>query len=282
MIAWAITFLAAALLILAIFFGSSSIVPDIWTALFFILLAAVASIIASVVGLGGGLVIVPVLVVLGLSPSVAAFSSLAATMSNATASSLIYAKQKRIEYWEALKLGLLAIPGSILGAVLSKDADPSIYGLLLAPILISAAVYVYIRPYLRTQPHPGTSVLLALSAATSFFAGVVSSYFGIGGGVVFVPLLVLLSGMSIMRAAPTSILALLFTSIAGIATHGILGDTDAILALLLSGGGLIGGMVGAKISLSVGEKYLRALVVITMVVAGISPIWNTLTSDNNT
>lgn len=274
MIQWIVIPVAMGLLVLAALFGGSTLIPDAQTAVFFVLLAAAASALASVVGLGGGLVIIPILIFLGLSPPVAAFSSLAATMSNAAASSMVYAKQRRIEYKEALKLGLMAIPGSILGAVLSRSAEVGSFSILLAAILISAGAYVYIRPRLRNRPHPGTPIFLTLSAGTSFLAGVVSSYFGIGGGVVFVPLLVILSGMSVMRAAPTSILALLLTSTAGIATHGILGDTDAILALLLSAGGLLGGMVGAKLSRGVGEKYTKLLVMATMTAAAITLIWN--------
>ena len=279
MIQWIIILLVIGLLILAALFGGSALVPDVQTAVFFVFLATAASTLASIAGLGGGLVIIPILIFLGLSPPVAAFGSLAATMSNATASSLIYGRQRRIEYKEALKLGMIAIPGSILGAILSKDAEVGSYSILLATILISAGIYVYIRPRLRSRPHPGAPIFLTLSAGTSFLAGLVSSYFGIGGGVVFVPLLVMLYGMSVMRAAPTSIMALLLTSIAGITTHGVLGNTDAILALLLSAGGLLGGMTGAKLSLEVGEKYARVLVMATMTVTAIMMIWNSAAPD---
>ncbi|MYB47639.1 MAG: sulfite exporter TauE/SafE family protein [Cenarchaeum sp. SB0662_bin_33] len=279
MIQWIIISVAMGLLVLATILGGSTLVPDVQTAIFFVLLAVAACALASIVGLGGGLVIVPVLIFLGLSPPIAAFSSLAATMSNATASSMVYAKQRRIEYKEAVKLGLMAIPGSVLGAALSKDAGVDLYSVLLAGILISAGVYVYIRPRLRNRPHPGTFIFLSISVGVSFFAGVVSSYFGIGGGVIFVPLLVILSGMSVMRAAPTSIMALLLTSVAGIVTHGVLGDTAAILALLLSAGGLLGGMAGAKLSREVGERYTRILVLVTMIAAAITLIWNSSALD---
>ena len=140
----------------------------------------------------------------------------------------------------------MAAPGSILGAVLASGAEPGIFGVLLAAALIVAAAYVFIRPRLSSRPTSNTQAVAVLSVAASFFAGIVSSYFGIGGGVVFVPLLVVMLGMSMMRAAPTSMFALLVTSAAGVAMHALLGHTDAVLALLLSAGGLLGGLAGGS------------------------------------
>ena len=78
------------------------------------------------IGLGGGIVVVPVLTFLGFSPQLAASNSLFAAFSNAIASTISYTKQKRIEYSLGLKLGLLSIPGTILGAFISVDITSTI------------------------------------------------------------------------------------------------------------------------------------------------------------
>jgi Predicted permeases len=94
--------------------------------LWLILLGFTAGILGSMVGLGGGIIVVPVLTFLGFSPTAAASNSLFAALSNAVASTISYSKQKRIEFSLGLKLGLLTIPGTILGAIISTDVAPEI------------------------------------------------------------------------------------------------------------------------------------------------------------
>lgn len=255
--------LAASAIVLGIY-GESATVSDAWTYAGMLALSAGAAAVASTVGLGGGLIIVPVLLFMGVSPTVAASVSLAATLANAAGSTASYARQARIDYRVGIRIGAIAAPGSILGAVFSSGAEPGIFGVLLAAALIAAAAYVFIRPNLSSRSISHTQAVVVLSVAASFFAGMVSSYFGIGGGVVFVPLLVVMLGMSMMRAAPTSMFALLVTSSVGVAAHALLGHTDAVLALLLSAGGLLGGMAGARISAVMGEKYLRVTAAVLM------------------
>lgn len=255
-------------------YGAPAAVSGAWTYAGMLALAAGASTVASMVGLGGGLIIVPVLLFMGISPPVAASVSLAATLANAAGSTASYARQARIDYRVGIRIGVMATPGSISGAVLSSGAEPGIFGVLLAAALVAAAAYVFIRPRLSSRSPSHMQAVAILSAAASFFAGMVSSYFGIGGGVVFVPLLVVLLGMSMMRAAPTSMFALLMTSAAGVAMHALLGHTDAVLALLLSAGGLLGGLAGARISAIMRERYLRATAAVLMAAAAGKLVWD--------
>jgi len=83
--------------------------------LWLIPLGFVAGILGSIIGLGGGIIIVPVLTFMGFSPTLAVSNSLFAVFSNSVASTTMYAKQKRIELSLGWKLGLMAVPGTILG-----------------------------------------------------------------------------------------------------------------------------------------------------------------------
>ena len=279
---WTVPVAAIAVLLVLSAVLASSGVPDelsgAWTLPGMVVLAASASILASMVGLGGGLIIVPVLVFLGLSPQVAASNSLAATLANAAGSSAMYAQQKRIDYHKALRLGLMAVPGSVLGAVVLAGTEPGIFGLLLAAVLVAASVYIFLRHRMGGRPASEGRAVVILSAASSVLAGVISSFFGVGGGVVFVPLMVVVLGMSMMRAAPTSMFALLLTSVAGLATHGVLGHADLLLASLLSAGALAGGVAGARLSLVIGERYLRVLAAAVMVAVALKLVWDAVGS----
>ena len=83
--------------------------------LWLIPLGFIAGILGSIVGFGGGTIIVPILTFVGASPTLAASNSLFAAFSNSVASTAMYAKQKRIELSLGWKLGLMAVPGTILG-----------------------------------------------------------------------------------------------------------------------------------------------------------------------
>ena len=119
--------------------------------LWLIPLGFVAGLLGSIIGLGGGIIIVPVLTFLGFPPTAAASNSLFAAFSNAVASSLSYAKQKRIEYSIGLKLGLLSVPGSVLGAFISADITPSLFKILFGIILISASIYIFSKRKIRIK-----------------------------------------------------------------------------------------------------------------------------------
>ena len=106
--------------------------------LWLIPLGFAAGVLGSIIGLGGGIIAVPVMTFAGFPPTLAASNSLFAAFSNAVASTATYAKQKRIEYGIGLKLGLMCIPGTILGAFVSDGMTPVVFQILFALILVSS------------------------------------------------------------------------------------------------------------------------------------------------
>ena len=113
--------------------------------LWFVLLGFAAGVLGSMIGLGGGIIVVPVLTFLGFSPTAAASNSLFAALSNAAASTISYSKQKRIDFSLGIKFGLLSIPGTVLGAVVSTDVAPEIFKILFGFVLIASSVYIFLR-----------------------------------------------------------------------------------------------------------------------------------------
>ena len=237
--------------------------------LWLIPLGFAAGILGSMIGLGGGIIVVPVLTFLGFPPTLAASNSLFAAFSNAVASTFSYSRQKRIEYSLGLKLGLLSIPGTVLGAYVSSDVAPAIFKVLFGLVLVSSAVYIFLRKKIETKEKTLSKQMIVFAIGASFFAGIISSFFGIGGGTVFVPLMVVGMGMTMKKAAPTSQFILLFASLSGITVHSILGHPDFMQAGLLAIGAFIGGLVGARLSLDIKERYLQFLVSSIIILAAI-------------
>ena len=246
--------------------------------LWLILLGFAGGILGSMIGLGGGIIVVPVLTFLGFSPTAAASNSLFAALSNAVASTISYSKQKRIEYPLGLKLGLLSVPGTILGAVISSDVAPDIFKVLFGLVLIASAAYIFLRRNLESKQKTISKQMMIFAIGASFFAGIISSFFGIGGGIIFVPLMVAGMGMAMKRAAPTSQLILLFASLSGVITHSLLGHPDFTQAGLLAIGSFVGGLVGARLSIDIKERYLQILVSVVILIAAAKLFYDSATS----
>jgi hypothetical protein len=237
--------------------------------LWLIPLGFVAGVVGSIVGLGGGIVIVPILTLLGIPHTLASSSSLFAAFSNSVASTTSYAKQKRIDYKIGLRLGLMSVPGTILGAIISGQATSEVFKILFALVLIASCYYLFAKRNLELkQNHPSVKILFA-SSGISFFAGVLSSFFGIGGGIVFVPLMIIGMGMLTKNATATSQLILMFSSISGMIVHSIIGNADFEYAVFLSIGAFVGGLVGSRLSLEIKENKLRIMIIAVILIAAI-------------
>lgn len=240
--------------------------------LWLIPLGFVAGVIGSIIGLGGGIVVVPVLTFLGVPHTISSSSSLFAAFSNSVASTISYSKQKRIDYRTGLRLGLMSIPGTILGAIISAQATSVLFKISFAIVLIASCYYLFIKKNLDTNQSNLSKKMLVVSSVISFFAGIMSSFFGIGGGIIFVPLMILGLGLLIKNATATSQLILMFSSVSGMIAHTLLGHADFEYALLLSIGAFAGGLLGARLSLDIKENRLRLLIVAVIMAAAIKLI----------
>ena len=240
--------------------------------LWLIPLGFAAGVLGSIVGLGGGIIAVPAMTFAGFPPALAASNSLFAAFSNSVASTISYARQKRVEFGIGVKLGLMCIPGTVLGAFVSDVMTPVAFQILFAFVLIASAVYIFIKRTLDGATYNRTTLMIIISAGASFFAGIISSLFGIGGGIVFVPLMVIGIGIPMRKAAPTAQLVLMFASLSGLLVHSALGHPDYLQAFFLAIGAFAGGLLGARLSLEIKERKLKILVTIVLLAAAVKLI----------
>lgn len=223
-----------------------------------------AGTLGALLGLGGGFMIVPALTFLTLTPYQIASTSLFAVLSNSASSTIAYARQKRIDYSLGIRFAIFAVPGAIVGAYISRFISLPEFKLYFAFVMIGTAVYILQRSALRKRSEP-SHLTMILCYSASFFAGILASLFGIGGGVIFVPVMVALLGMSVHNSAPTSQFILLITSTVGMVTHIALGHPDYLLAAILVAGAFLGAQLGAKLSLTIKENLLRILLSIGLI-----------------
>jgi uncharacterized membrane protein YfcA len=100
---------------------------------------------------------------------------------------------------------------------------------------------------------------VAVIAALGFVVGVMTGFFGVGGGFLIVPVLVLLLGVSLRTAIGTSLLVIAITALAGLAGHLVGGEIDWPITLAFGGAGMIGAWVGVRSGRRMSSERLQRL-----------------------
>jgi uncharacterized protein len=111
------------------------------------------------------------------------------------------------------------------------------------------------------------------------FTGVLSALFGVGGGLVMVPFMVLALGSDQHLAAGTSLLVIVPTAIVGVTAHARRGYVSFKHAALLATGGVGGSYLGATLALQVEEDILRVILGLFLALTGVSMVVQTLRSE---
>lgn len=243
----------------------------ITTAIILVAVGLGAGTLGSMIGVGGGIMMVPALAFLGLPPTQIASTSLFAVTSTSVSSTIAYSKQKRIDYRLGAEMAAFAVPGAVIGAFLSGQLSAQDFRLYFGILLPLVGLYVAFRgSILKEKGETGRSAARRAGIyAITFGAGIISSLFGVGGGIIFVPAMLLVLGMAMQKAAPTSQLTLMITALVGVFTHAALQHPDYVYALALSAGAFAGAQLGARWSRKVNEVLLqRMLGVVLIAVAG--------------
>lgn len=235
----------------------------------------------TIVGSGGGFILTPILLLLYPHDRAATVTaiSLTAVFFNAASGSAAYAHQRRIDFRSGLAFAAAALPGSIAGALVVGSVSRSVFDILMAVVLLGLAGWLLTgepgsprRPRGRLSPRLltdryGTTfrygVPLRRGVAYSTVVGFASSFLGIGGGVIHVPLLVRALGFPTHLATATSHFVLAIIAGSGAATHAITGSFahghGLRRATALSAGVVAGAQLGARLSLRASGRVVEGL-----------------------
>ena len=225
----------------------------------------------TLIGAGGGFILVPILLLLypDKSPETITSISLAVVFFNALSGSFAYAKMKRIDYKSGMIFAIATIPGSILGACTTSLIPRNIFNGVFGILLLVASVFLMLKPknrkimegeppkYYITRSLNDVDGILhvfsynpVLGVIISVLVGYISSLLGIGGGIIHVPVLIHALNFPVHIATATSHFVLAVMSLSGTVVHvasGIL-SKGIIQTVALSIGVLFGAQLGARLS----------------------------------
>ena len=111
--------------------------------------------------------------------------------------------------------------------------------------------------------------LIVLTVVAGLAVGILSAFFGVGGGLLMVPYMVLVLGESQHVAEGTSLLVIVPTAVAGVIAHNRRGLVSIRSALWLGAGGVLGAIVGARFALGTSGDTLRLLFGVLVILVGI-------------
>lgn len=277
-------------------------------ALLLLLIGIIAGGYGTIIGAGGGFIFVPaLLLIFKMEPALAAGTSLVTVLINSLSGIIGYAKQKRILYKTGLIIAIGAFPGSILGVWLLHIYSSSYFIIGLAILLIGLGIFLFFKNtvFWKKKQHlvvrERESLINAVSEVASsvevkitkesttfipikekrklkvvprwlipigFLMGVLSSYLGIGGGWLLVPVLIYLFNIPTHNTTATSIFSLTLYSSVGVISQILLGNIDWPTVIFGGVGVVIGAQLGVYLSRRIPGKIIIQMLSILLIVIG--------------
>jgi uncharacterized membrane protein YfcA len=230
-------------------------------------------------GGGGSILTVPALVyVIGDNPRNATSASLVIVGVTALTGTIGYARSQRVRWGPGLVFGVVGICGSLLGSNLNKLVNPNVLLLAFAGLMLLAAGAMLQRSSQaisqqqstpRAAGHGLTAARLVGVAAVGTVVGFMTGFFGVGGGFVVVPGLVLALGFSMPEAVGTSLLVIALNSVVALAARGGLTAVDWQVVIPFTAaaiaGSVVGGSLAARVPTSALERSFAGLLVLVSV-----------------
>ena len=236
----------------------------------------VTGILAGLLGIGGGVILVPLLVTLDYTPiEVVATSSLAIAMT-AIAGSIQNWRMGRLNLQQVVSLGIPALITAQIGVRLASRIPPHILLGLFGFFLFSNIFLVDCRQRLATSnpdsqtPSPSQ---LASELVVGSVAGLLTGILGVGGGIVMITLQMLLLGRHIKAAIQTSLGVLAIVALSACVVHATKGNLLLAPGLILGGASLLGVQLSTRFLPKLPDSVIKLIFRIFLMVMSVYVFW---------
>jgi hypothetical protein len=250
----------------------------------------------SLVGVGGGFVLVPVMLMVYADtfedPAVITAISLAVVFLNSVSASWAYGRMKRIDYRVGIPFAIATVPGAILGAGATTLVDRHTFILVFGLFMMGMAAFLFLKPArgkaeggggkggggAQELPRLLPRGRFAVGLGASLLVGFLSSFLGIGGGVLHVPMMIYVLQFPVHIATATSQFILAITSMSGAGTHLVTGTLarGAFQVLFLSIGVIFGAQAGAQLSRHLHGAWIVRGLALAIGAAGVRFVYTAL------
>ncbi|MHA1529281.1 MAG: sulfite exporter TauE/SafE family protein [Alphaproteobacteria bacterium] len=253
--------------------------------------------LSGVFGVGGGFLMTPLLIFIGIPPAVAVATEANQIVASSFSGVLAHWRRRTVDF----KMGLVLLAGGISGSAIGVRIFAHLRELGQVDLLVSLCYVVFlgivgalmfiesIRAWRQTKvgrakPRRGHNWIhglpfkmrfrasnLYISAIPPFLVGslvgVLAAIMGVGGGFIMVPAMIYLLGMATTVVVGTSLFQIMFVTGATTLMHAIMNQTvDGILAVLLLVGGVIGAQIGVRVGPKLQAEQMRVLLALLVLI----------------
>jgi len=266
-----------------------------------LIISVVVGFFAGLLGIGGGFLLTPILIFLGIPPIYAVANGANNILAASVSGTLGHWFKDQLD----IKMGLLIVAGGILGSIfgiilfkffIAQGIVNNIISLMYCTLLTSIGISMLIESlieirriklnrFIRRKLHKHywlhnlpfkirihKSKLYTSVIPPIFFGilvGILSSMLGVGGGFLLVPIMIYILGMPARLVAGTSLFVMIFIMIIVIFLHALsLNTVDILLVMILVVGSVIGAQLGTKIGSKLRSEELRAMMSILVLIFG--------------
>ncbi len=260
----------------------------------FVLIALVGIIVSAfgtVVGFGGGVFMVPLLIILFHVPiNVAIGSVILALLPGSLISTYFNYKAKQIDFLAGIILEAPTMVGTVIGAYLTSIIPVFLIEIIFSLFISWIGIYMFRKAkhgdaevdkssklYKLNRLGPGIirrskkgayRISFLLCGIFGIMAGILAGFFGIGGGFLKIPIMVGVFNIPPLIASSTALFMIVFTSFTGSASHYFLGHIYFQSSFPVVIGFIMGAFIGNKLNVKVSDKTLRKLIGIGLLLAG--------------
>jgi uncharacterized membrane protein YfcA len=235
-----------------------------------VVLGVIAGFLSGLFGVGGGILIVPMLVlVAGMAQRLAHGTSLAAVLPIAISGVVGFALDDGVDWAVAGALTAGAMLGAVVGTTWLHALSVRALGNLFAAVLLMSALRLVIDRSDASGRQDMSLAMIAGLIAIGLLSGILAGLLGVGGGIVMVPAMIILFGLSAAVAKGTSLAVIVPTSIVGTQRNVRRRNCDLRIALTIGLAGVVSAFVASKISLGLDEALSNWLFAILLAVVSI-------------
>jgi len=239
-----------------------------------IVVGLVAGFLSGLFGVGGGILIVPALVlVMRMDQRLAHGTSLAAVLPIALSSTLSYTLEDKVDWPVAGLLAAGAVGGAVVGTHVLRTLPQRALGFCFAGLLAATALRMLIDHSDaggRADLHLASIVGLLLLGLAS---GVLAGLLGVGGGIIMVPAMVVLLRIPPAVAKGTSLAVIIPTSIMGTARNRKNGNADMPIAAIVGLAGVVSAFAASKVSVGMSETTSNVLFAALLLIVATRMLW---------
>ena len=279
----------------------------------FLILGMLVGILSGMFGVGGGFLMTPLLVLLGIPPAVAVASEANHIVGSSLSGTIGHLKRNAVD----IKLGNLLLVGGILGSFVGISIFNSLIKIGLIDLLITLTYFLFLTgvgsfmlyesldsmgifnkkkrpksyhhswimglPIRMRFKKSGLYISIIPPLVIGFVVGILASIMGVGGGFIMIPAMIYIIRMPTSVVIGTSLYQIIFVTAIVTLLHSYHNQTvDIILALILLLGGAIGAQIGVKLSSKLKGPMLRASLAVLVLSVGIVMASDLLIRPNET